>query len=238
MRRILITNDDGIDASGIVRLATAAEEFGEVWVIAPTHQRSALSHSITLREPIKVYPHDFAVRGVHAFSCSGTPADCVRMGSVSVMPSVPDVVLSGINYGYNAGTDTQYSATVGAAFEAVLMGYRSVALSEDMVDEHEVTDHYLREVLEECIDINAGYGTIVNVNFPSVPLAECRGILRNRRTSMHSFFNDTYDLIRELEDGGREFMVNGKRNMNFEKGSDMKALQDGYVSIGMIRNLG
>ena len=100
-RRILITNDDGIDSGGIARLAKAAKDFGEVWVVAPQHQRSAASHCITLREPIDVYPHDFAVEGVHAYSCSGTPADCVRVGGLSVMPVRPDVVLSGINFGYN-----------------------------------------------------------------------------------------------------------------------------------------
>ena len=104
-RRILITNDDGIDSDGIARLAQAAKEFGEVWVVAPTHQRSAASHCITLREPIDVYPHDFPVKGVHAYSCSGTPADCVRVGGLSVMPAKPDVVLSGINFGYNVATD-------------------------------------------------------------------------------------------------------------------------------------
>ena len=99
MRRILITNDDGIDAGGLVRLTEAAKDFGEVWVVAPAHQRSAASHSITLREALYVKECDFPVSGVKAFSCSGLPADCVRVGSLSVMPCKPDLVLSGINYG-------------------------------------------------------------------------------------------------------------------------------------------
>ena len=98
-RKILITNDDGIESDGIARLAEAAKEFGEVWIVAPESQRSAASHSITLRHPIDVLPHDFPVEGVHAFSCSGTPGDCVRVGSLNIMPVKPDVVLSGINFG-------------------------------------------------------------------------------------------------------------------------------------------
>ena len=74
-KRILITNDDGIDADGLIRLVQAAKDFGEVWVVAPDGQRSAASHSISLRNPIDVYPYEFPVSGVHAYSCSGTPAD-------------------------------------------------------------------------------------------------------------------------------------------------------------------
>ena len=180
MRRILITNDDGITAGGIVRLAEAAREFGEVWIVAPAHQRSAASHSISLHSPIDVMPHDFPVEGVRAFACSGTPADCVRVGSLNVMPEKPYAVLSGINYGYNAASDIQYSATAGAAFEGAFQGYLSIALSEDACDCHEVTAAYLRPVLEKLLRRMPPAGAIWNVNFPGCPLAECRGLLEDR----------------------------------------------------------
>ena len=105
MKTILITNDDGIFADGLIRLAATAKSFGEVWVVAPESQRSAASHSITLHSYIDVRPAAFPVPGVHAFASSGTPGDCVRVGSLSVMPARPDIVLSGINYGYNAASD-------------------------------------------------------------------------------------------------------------------------------------
>ena len=98
MKTILITNDDGIEAGGIVRLAEAAAEFGEVWVVAPARQMSAASHSITLHSPVDIYPHSFPVPGVRAFSCSGTPGDCVRVGSLSILPRRPDMVLSGTTW--------------------------------------------------------------------------------------------------------------------------------------------
>ena len=117
MRSILIANDDGINDEGLIRLAKLAKELGEVWVVAPDDQRSAASHAISLHSHIDIYPHDFPIDGVHAFSCSGTPADCVRVGALSIMPHKPDVVLAGINRGLNVATDIQYSGTAGAAFE-------------------------------------------------------------------------------------------------------------------------
>ncbi|MCR5233653.1 MAG: 5'/3'-nucleotidase SurE [Lachnospiraceae bacterium] len=234
MRRILITNDDGIDAGGIKRLADVAKEFGEVWVIAPLHQRSAASHSITLRDTIDVYPHDFPVKGVHAYSCTGTPADCVRVGGLNVMDDRPDVVLSGINFGYNAATDLQYSATVGAAMEAAFQGYGAIALSEDMNGCHEVTDKYLYDMVDEYIDVRLGYGRIININFPGCRLTECNGVLRDRRTSKSSFFHDHYNVVEMLADGGVRYMVEGVHNYEGEEGTDFKALVDNYVSVGIV----
>ena len=238
MRKILITNDDGIDSEGIVRLTEAAKEFGEVWVVAPLHQRSAASHSITLREPIDVYPHDFPVKGVRAYSCSGTPADCVRVGGLSVMPYKPDVVLSGINDGYNMATDLQYSATVGAAFEAAFQGWLAIALSERYGGPREVTDAYLSEILKECLDMKVPYDRVINVNFPGCSLGDLNGIRRNCRTSASSIYKDRYNVIEELEGGGIRYMVEGVHNEECEEGTDFRALMENYISIGIISNVG
>ena len=238
MRTILITNDDGIVSDGIIRLAKTAREFGEVWVIAPMHQRSGASHSITLHDPLDVYPHDFPVEGVKAYACSGTPGDCVRVGSLSVMSTKPDVVLSGINLGYNVATDLQYSATVGAAFEAAFQGYRAIALSEHINGCHEVTDAYLKEILDEYIDFDAGYGHIVNVNFPGCTLSECGGILRNTATSHSSIYYDHYNKVCDLPGGGVRYMIEGDLNLESEPGTDFHALTDNFISVGIVNNVG
>ena len=238
MRKILITNDDGIEAGGIIRLAEAAREYGEVWVVAPLHQRSAASQSITLREPIDVYPHDFPVSGVRSFACSGTPSDCVRVGSLSVMPYKPDIVLSGINFGHNVATDLQYSATAGAAFESAFQGYTAIALSEDMNGCHEVTDECLTDILDEFIDIKLPYGTILNVNFPGCEFAEYKGILRDRVTSHDSYYHDRYKAIEALENGGMRYMVDGVLNKIAEPGTDFEAVLNNYISVGIVRNVG
>ena len=187
MRKILITNDDGIDADGIVRLARVAREFGEVWVVAPDSQRSAMSHGITLRHSIEAWKVDFPVPGVHAFACDGIPADCVRIGVLNIVPGKPDHVFSGINYGYNVATDLQYSATAGAAFEAAFQKIHTIAFSEDACELHEVTDRYLKEIIAELLDQPLGINQIWNVNFPGFRLAECNGILRDRAVSTDDF---------------------------------------------------
>ena len=238
MRKILITNDDGIDAEGMLRLATAAKKFGEVWVVAPDSQRSAASHSITLRHHIDVYPHDFPLDGVHAFSCSGTPGDCVRVGSLSVMPQKPDVLLSGINFGYNVATDIQYSATAGAAFEGAFQGFLSIALSEGISGNHEVTDRYLEELLEEAMGMKTGYGEIININFPDCPLSECKGVLRDAKVSRSAFYIDKYRILEELENGGKRYMVAGVHRAIPEEDTDYGAVLSNFVSFGVVNNIG
>ena len=238
MRLILITNDDGIDSSGLLRLSRAARALGQVWVVAPAHQRSAASHSITLDRPIDVHPCPFPVEGVRAFACSGTPGDCVRVGCLSILPRKPDLVLSGINYGYNAASDLQYSATAGAALEAAFQGVPGIALSECACERHEVTDAFLDEVLERLAELPPPPGCIWNVNFPGCALKDCRGILEGRTVSGETFYRDHYEDIAALPGGGRRLMVKGvPQTSTREEGTDFRAILDGYVSIGAVRNL-
>lgn len=237
MRSILITNDDGITSDGIIRLAEAAKQFGEVYVVAPESQRSAMSHCITLHKPFTVYPHEFPAAGVQAYSCSGTPADCVRAGILRILPRKPDVVLSGINFGYNVATDLQYSATVGAAFEGAFQGCLSIALSEDAKEHHIVTDTYLHEILAELLEQKPEWGQIINVNFPCCALSECGGILRGRKVSRGMFYRDRYNIIEELENGGMRLMVEGMYNEDAEAETDFRAVVDKYISIGYARNI-
>lgn len=236
MKRILITNDDGIAAGGIVRLAEAAVKLGEVWVVAPDSQLSAMSHSITLRDSFRAWETDFPVPGVRAFACTGTPADCVRIGVLNILPGKPDTVFSGINHGYNLASDLQYSATVGAAFEAAFQGVHAVAFSEAAKDIRETADGYLDSILAELIDAPLGENEIYNVNFPGCPLSECRGILRDRNVSSGFIFKDSYDES-IAPDGGTVYTVNGLRQPTAEEGTDLRAVMDRYISIGRARNI-
>ena len=237
MKKILITNDDGIEADGIIRLAEAAKRFGEVWVVAPDGQRSAMSHKITLREHIDVYEdRTFPVPGVHAYRSTGTPADCVRFGRLNIVGTNPDLVLSGINYGFNAGTDTQYSATVGAALEAACEGIHAIALSEGACDCHEVTDAFLEQIIEEYMERPLEFNQIWNVNFPQCPMSSYRGILTERIVAPNGFYKDHYDEV-PLPDGGRRLTVNGIYHEEAAEGTDFKALVEGYISISKIHNI-
>ena len=236
--RILLTNDDGIMADGLRLLAETALSFGEVWIVAPAEQRSAASHSISLHSPVDVWPYEYPVPNVKAFACSGTPADCVRVGSLAVMEQKPDVVLSGINHGYNSATDLQYSATVGAAFEASFQGFLGIALSYGFTDSHETTTEYLPKLLKELLVKEPEYGVIWNVNFPDVPLSACKGILWDRSVSHGMFYRDEYRLIEETDGGRKRYMVKGNYNEDAEEGTDFRAIVDGYISVGKVHNLG
>lgn len=238
MRKILVTNDDGIQAGGLIRLVRAARKFGDVWVVAPEKQMSGSAHSITLADTFDVFPASFPVGGVEAYTCTGTPGDCVRAACMTLLPEKPDVVLSGINYGYNAATDLQYSATVGAAFEGAFQGCRAIALSEDASECHETTDAWLESILSELIDAELDYGQIWNVNFPSCPAAECRGILRDRAVSRAVIYTDTYPVTEHLPGGGMRLRVHGVYTDKAEEGTDFRAVLDGYISVGIVNNVG
>lgn len=247
--KILVTNDDGIMAPGIAELARAAREFGEVTVIAPREQCSAMSHHITLHRPMAIEERkDFPVEGVRAFSLDGTPADCVRTLThgmfdmdrerkksggpdyLKVNPDLPDLVLSGINHGANAGHDIVYSATVGAAMEAVMCGVPAICFSQLAGRSCEVREKYLPGLLGELIRKKTAPGEIFNVNFPDCPLSEFQGILRDRKLDSWCLYNDHYDI----EDGQVKLVDRMRTEGDIE--TDIGAVLAGYISVGIIRN--
>ena len=235
MKRILITNDDGITASGIIRLAEAARAFGEVAVIAPETECSALSHSITIRRPINLSPHDFPVPGVTAWACSGTPSDCIRIALAWLLPEPPDLVLSGINNGWNIAADIQYSATVGAALEAAHEGIPAIAFSEPYDGDRSVADHFLPRILADLQDQKPGRDAILNVNFPSGP---CGGILTGRTVSAGSMFRTRFRLLEKSPGGNIRLIGDGIPDESCEDGSDFRAILDHCISIGIVGNVG
>ena len=167
---ILIANDDGIDSPGIVRLAEAAAKFGSVWVAAPSSQCSGMSQKLTIFGEFLVSRPAFPVDVMDAWSIGGTPADCVKLAVNFLMPVKPDVVFSGINFGYNTGFDIAYSGTVGAAMEALINGIPAIAFSSQHDGSSDVTDKYLVPVIEELLSSPIGRGEIWNVNFPAARL--------------------------------------------------------------------
>ena len=236
MSEIMLTNDDGIFTDGMERLARAASKLGEVWIVAPDSERSGKSHAASFHSSIEAWEVDYPVPGVRAFASTGTPADCVRIGLLNIIPGSAEFVFSGINYGFNLATDLQYSATVGAAFEAAFQKKHVIAFSEDASPVHEVTDRYLEEIMIELMEKPLEADQIWNVNFPSCTLSECRGILRDRKTFLGEFYKDRYNET-PLENGRISYMVEGIRNWEGEEGTDLKAILDNYVSIGRANNI-
>ena len=166
---VLITNDDGIDAPGLEVLeAVAATLTREVWVVAPEHDQSGVSHSISLHTPLRVRR-----RGDRRFGVSGTPADCVIVGLRQVMPVLPELVLSGINRGANLGVETVFSGTVGGAMAGLLHGVPSIALSQAFSDRNavrwETASQLAPGVIRRLLQAHWADGACLNVNFPDVP---------------------------------------------------------------------
>jgi len=167
--RVLLTNDDGIDAPGLAALeAVAASLAREVWIVAPNHDQSGTSHSISLHAPLRVAEH-----GPRRFGINGTPGDCVVMAVRHIMRDTPpELVLSGINRGGNLGLETVFSGTVGAAMTVMLLGIRSIALSQVFTDRAAVKWQTARALAPDVIRrlLAAGWtdGACLNVNFPDV----------------------------------------------------------------------
>jgi 5'-nucleotidase len=175
MARILLTNDDGIHASGIAALRRALEGLGDVLTIAPGANMSAVARSITIDRPLRPRPASFG-DGFPGLALDGTPSDCVRVGLTGVYGPPPDLVVSGVNLGGNMGVDVAYSGTVAAALEAVVRGLPGLAFS---VEEREPgwldeAVPLLRAIVVQALEHGLPAATALNVNLPDRPLADIR----------------------------------------------------------------
>lgn len=232
--RILITNDDGIGAQGIAVLARSAAGFGRVTVVAPARQCSAMSHRITLGRPLRLETVEFPVPGVTAYSLDGTPADCVKASLDAILPEKPDVVLSGINHGYNVGFDVVYSGTVGAAMEALMNGIPAIALSQNDVGSFDIAAQYLPQVLAELLPQAPSSREIWNVNFPT---ERCQGILRDRTLAPGGYYSGS--LHRSEAEGAAHLQYPPMLDVDnsIPRGpetSDLNAVIRGFISIGRV----
>ena len=165
--KILLTNDDGIEAAGLHATYDAIESIGEVHVVAPSRVQSATSHAITLHRPMLVTPYE--CRKFKGFAVDGRPADCVKLALAELVGPV-DLVVSGINHGANVGINVHYSGTVGAAREAAFQGIAAIALSLHLGDKTQ--DHYARaanharKAIDAVLEVGIDPGVLVNVNVP------------------------------------------------------------------------
>ncbi len=234
--RILVVNDDGIQAEGLIRLVKAAVQLGEVWVVAPNKQCSAISQKITIGTYILLKPEpDFPVAGVHAYSVDGTPADCVKIAVEHIMDKKPDVVLSGINFGFNAGIEAAYSGTVAAAMEGLLKGIPGIAFSVEANGVYDVVDEYLLSLTKEIISLPVGIDEIWNVNFPGCTLDEYTGTLYDRPLAKTQYYVDKYVVADRIQDS-EVLKLEGEKITRAELGSDLDALLNHYISITNIKN--
>ena len=224
--RILISNDDGLDAIGIAILAEiAARLSNDVWVIAPTGNRSGMSRAITLHSDVIIEP-----RGDNRFACSGTPSDCVIMGMAKVMDRKPDLMLSGINAGMNAADDVLYSGTIAAAMEASLMGVPAIALSQrngrTSRDDFAAAAAHGERVIRHILEIGAAPRTIMSVNFPPVAPEDVRGIMP-ASLDRHKFG----DQVIDGETPGSYRLGPLLAHDDTIPGSDRAVMDEGWISL-------
>lgn len=223
---ILVTNDDGIHAPGIAALAAAMAEVGEVRVFAPDRQRSAVGHGVSLHDPLRVTKYKDAWHMV-----DGTPADCVMLAVRALLGQKPDLVVSGVNNGANLGDDVTYSGTVAGAYEGMLLGVPSIAVSDISYRPlHMDTAACFAAKLARYVLANGlPEDTALNVNVPDVAYENLKGVAITRMGRR------TYqDEIVKREDprGGVYYWIGGAEPAHVrEKGTDFEAIEEGKVSI-------
>lgn len=235
--RILITNDDSVTAQGIAVLAEAAMEFGDVYVAAPARQCSAMSQRLTLRETLTVEPvADFPVPVRQVFRIGGTPVDCVKVALDYLWPEKPELVLSGINHGYNVGFDIAYSGTLGAAFEAGRHGIPAIALSLAAKGDMTALKPLLSNVLRELIGKPREPGRVWNVNFPKPQGEVPRGILWDCPVAPIGLYREHY-IENRLPDGTIELSNTGipTENDRIPAGTDADAVRRGYIAVSALQ---
>ena len=233
--RILIVNDDGINAPGLSRLANAASAFGSVFIAAPTQHCSGMSGSLSLKKdvPVRDVGSSFPF-AESAYAVDGTPVDCVKLMLSVFMKDRPDYLLSGINDGWNTGFETAYSGTVAAAMEGLRSGIPSSALSVSAGGGYDVCDRFLPALLAEILAQPLD-DAVWNLNFPGGPACACRGILRGRKPAKLQYFRDFY-RVSSCADGSFICLEDGVplREGEPPEGSDLSAVLHGYISVGKL----
>ena len=226
MPKILISNDDGIYAPGIRALAKAMQGIGEIMVVAPDVEQSAVGHGITVRRPLRFRKTNVpGLEGVTAYRVDGTPADCVVLGVHKL--GRPDLIVSGINHGPNLGNDLTHSGTFAAALEGTHLGIPSIAFSLQFSDEMDFSyaGSYAPNLALEIIKRGLPVKTVLNVNFPT---GQPKGVRVTRQGTHH--YEDSV-LERSDPDGRAYYWIAGKATGDTEPDSDFSALEAGFISI-------
>lgn len=229
---ILITNDDGIDAMGLKVLTEMAKTMGDVYVLAPARQCSGKSRSITTNGTLHITPVNIA-ENVISYSVDGAPADCVRVAINYIMPVKPDLILSGINEGYNVGGNIVYSGTIGAALEGVAFGIPAIAYSMPANTDFKLVNKYLKTITEQIIADSDSNACLTNINFPNCSADDCKGVLWERQVDSIGLYKD-YCEQRVLADGSTELRISAVMDCKGNKGTDIEALLNNYISVGKI----
>ena len=224
MRRILVTNDDGYRSEGLIALADALRPLGDVTIVAPVAEASAIGHALTLRHPLRLEAIER-----HVFAVDGTPTDCVNIAVTQVFKGLPDLVVSGINKGWNLGDDVTYSGTVAGALEAALLGVPAIAVSlrqtrgaYDFAYAARAAALMADAILQRPLPPR----TFLNINVP-------KGQPKGYRATVQAKRNHVTSVAERHDPKGRAYywIEEGQNDWHPHDRSDYQAVRDGYVSI-------
>lgn len=232
--KILISNDDGIMAPGVRCLANtlARTAHHQITVVCPDRERSATGHALTLHKPLRADPQPEGFDpAIQAWSCSGTPSDCVKLGLDGLMETPPDWVISGINQGSNLGTDVLYSGTVSAAMEGLLEGIPSMAVSlaSFTLGDFQPAADFVATFLEKLAQAPLDQPTLLNVNVPALPSEQIQGMVLAPLGIRK--YTDIYE--KRVDPRGKTYywLAGEVVEEGVDPQSDIRALQDNYVAI-------
>jgi len=228
---ILITNDDGFTAPGILNLVEAVKDLGKIVVVAPDKPQSGMGHAITIGQPLRLHKIKI-MDDVEIWSCTGTPVDCVKLAVDKVLHRKPDLCLSGINHGANHSINVIYSGTMSAAVEAAIESIPSAGFSLlDFSIEADFTGarKYARMVVEKMLKTKLDKHTVLNVNIPSIPVELIKGL----KICRQAYAKYEEDFIERKDPHGRHYYWLTGEFVNFDKGkdTDVWALANNFVSV-------
>ncbi len=228
---ILVVNDDGITAPGIIALVNSVKDLGEVVVVAPDSPQSGMGHAITINKPLRL-KEVHHIEGIRAFQCSGTPVDCVKLAVDKVLHRQPDLCVSGINHGSNSSINIIYSGTMSAAVEASLEGIPSVGFS--LLDYSQEADftasaYYAHFIAASILQYGIPKNTLLNVNIPKLPLKDLKGV----KISRQAVAKWEEEYIERQDPSGRPYYWLTGKFVNYDRGQDTDewALANGFVSV-------
>lgn len=228
---ILVTNDDSLHAKGIASLIQVASQFGEVVVIAPDKPQSGMGHAITISKPIRLQ-RSTLFDGIEAYSCSGTPVDCVKLGVYEVLHRKPDLILSGVNHGLNSSTNVLYSGTMSAAVEGAMEHIPSIGFSYDDFDsdaDFSAPMHVAEQLIPKILKSGLPKGVCLNVNIPKGPVEALKGIEVCRQA--YAFWEDRFD--KRLDPYGKPYywLTGTFDSREDATDTDLYFLDQGYATV-------
>ncbi|MCH7620005.1 MAG: 5'/3'-nucleotidase SurE [Candidatus Marinimicrobia bacterium] len=234
MTKILLTNDDGINAPGISALFESIEPLGDITVVAPDTERSAVGHAITLSDPLRV--EKVNKRGkFFGYAVSGTPADCVKIAVWALLEEKPDIVVSGINLGNNTGISIIYSGTVSAATEGMILEIPSIAISLAAYKKPDFS--YAAKFAKKLVNLVLKNGlpvrTLLNVNVPNVPESEIKGVRITRQGK--AVYREYFDERKDPWGRSYYWMAGEKVRIKEDDSVDDSALDNNMVSVTPIQ---